>query len=149
MDQNPIVEQNPFAEVGDKVTAELAVATRKPDEATVVTARRLEGTIVYGATGEKVGDIEDLMIDKVSGKVAYAVLAFGGFLGMGERHHPLPWSILKYDAAKSGYVVQLDKAILKDAPSFGSSDDVSWADEGWGRRVHDYYKAKPYWAPVQ
>ena len=149
MDRDPVMDQNPFAELSDKATADQVVFTGRPNGATVVTARRLEGTIVYGVTGEKVGCIEDLMIDKVSGKVAYAVLAFGGFLGMGERHHPLPWSILKYDLVKSGYVVELDKAILKDAPSFGSSDDVSWADEGWGRRVHDYYKAKPYWASAQ
>ena len=145
MDQNTLIDQNPFAELGDKAVVP-EVATGRPDEATMVTARGLEGTTVYSITGEKVGDIEDLMIDKVSGKVAYAVLAFGGFLGMGERHHPLPWSILSYDAARNGYVVGLDKEILKDAPSFGSSDDVSWADEGWGRRVHDYYKAEPYWA---
>lgn len=153
MEQNPRSDLNPdlnpFAESSDKISADQAVTGARPEEATVVTARRLEGTIVYGASGEKVGDIEDVMIDKVSGKVSYAVLAFGGFLGMGERHHPLPWSILRYDTAKRGYVVELDKAILQDAPSFGSSDDVSWADEAWGRRVHDYYKAKPYWASAQ
>jgi|SRR5271170_2209686 len=136
------MNQIPLAGPEDKITAKLVT-----DQ--VITARRLEGTSVYSATGEKVGSIEDVMIDKVSGRVAYAVLAFGGFLGMGERHHPLPWSILKYDTGMSAYVVALDAEILKDAPSFGSSDDVSWADEGWGRRVHDYYKAKPYWAPVQ
>lgn len=130
------MDQSAFAELDGKVATDR-----------VITARKLEGLPVFGATGEKIGSIEDVMIDTVSGKVAYAVLAFGGFLGMGERHHPLPWSMLKYDSARSGYVVELDEAVLRDAPSFGSAEDVSWADEGWGRRVHDYYQAKPYWAP--
>jgi PRC-barrel domain len=132
MDHNPSV--TPDGKVTGKVVTDQ-----------VITARKLEGTAVYSATGEPVGRLEDVMIDKVSGKVAYAVLGFGGFLGMGERHHPLPWSILKYNTEMSAYVVALDGEILKDAPSFGSSDEVCWADEGWGRRVHDYYKAEPYW----
>ncbi len=132
----------------DQTAIDRLIAPERVSGPTVVTARTLEGITVYSATGEKAGTLEDVMIDKVSGKIAYAVLAFGGFLGLGERHHPLPWTILQYDSSKGGYVVELDKETVKDAPSFGSSDDVCWEDEGWGRRVHDYYKAKPYWAPL-
>ncbi len=141
------MDHNPPAQHDDKTVADRRVAIGGAHQPTVVTAKALEATPVYSATGEKLATIEDLMIDKVSGRIAYAVLAFGGFLGIGERHHPIPWPILQYDTVKGGYVVELDSATLKDAPSFGSSDDVCWAEEGWGRRVHDYYKAKPYWTP--
>jgi sporulation protein YlmC with PRC-barrel domain len=143
------MNSEPFAESGDPVTVARPDATGRHDAAPVITARKLEGTTVFGATGEKVGSIEDIMIDKASGQVAYAVLSFGGLLGIGERHHPLPWTVLKFDPVKSGYVVDFDQAILTDAPSYTSFEDVSWADEGWSRRVHDYYKAKPYWTAAQ
>jgi hypothetical protein len=140
------MEQDSIVHNVDEAAEDRLVGPGRAYGTTVVTARALEGTTVYSAAGEKAGSIEDIMIDKVSGKIAYAVLAFGGFLGMGERHHPVPWLLLHYDSGKGGYVVELDIETVKDAPSFGSSEDVCWEDEGWGRRVHDYYKAKPYWA---
>ena len=90
----------------DQTAIDRLIAPERVSGATVVTARTLEGITVYSATGEKAGTLEDVMIDKVSGKIAYAVLAFGGFLGLGERHHPLPWTILQYDSSKGGYVVE-------------------------------------------
>jgi hypothetical protein len=95
--------------------------------------------------GEKLGSIEDIMIDKLTGKVAYAVISFGGFLGIGDRHHPLPWNVLKYDTNLDGYVIGLDKETLKAAPTYGTDEEVDWADREWARRVHDYYKEPPYW----
>jgi hypothetical protein len=73
-------------------------------------------------------------------------MAFGGFLGMGDKHHPLPWAVLKYDATRGGYVVDLDKEMLENAPNFDPADaDVDWGDEIWGRKLHDYYGVQPYW----
>ena|SRR5690348_564846 len=72
---------------------------------TLIAAEKVEGTNVYNPQGEKLGTVDDIMIDKISGRAIYAVMSFGGFLGMGEKQHPLPWSSLKYDERQGGYVV--------------------------------------------
>ncbi|MEJ8810323.1 PRC-barrel domain-containing protein [Variovorax ureilyticus] len=82
----------------------------------VISSDRVEGTHVYNSSGDRLGTIDDLMIDKVSGQVRYAIMAFGGFLGIGTETHPVPWSMLKYDTALDGYVVPLDEATLERAP---------------------------------
>jgi hypothetical protein len=111
----------------------------------LIAADKVEGTAVYNPQGDQLGTIETFMLDKANGKAAYAVLSFGGFLGVGTRLYPLPWSTLKYDASQGGYVVNLDKRVLENAPSYAEGDTVSWEDRAWGERVHDYYKAPPYW----
>ncbi len=111
----------------------------------LISAGKVQGTPVYNPKGEKLGRVEDVMIDKMSGVVAYAVLSFGGFLGMGDRHHPLPWQVLDYDTGQGGYIVDLDKETLQGAPSYGANEDVNWADRNWGKKVHDYYEVPPYW----
>jgi hypothetical protein len=111
----------------------------------LIAADKVEGTAVYNTKAEKLGSVERVMIDKSSGRVAYAVMSFGGFLGIGDRHHPLPWSVLRYDADKGGYIVDLDKDMLKRAPTVSTSDvDFDWDDRAWNRRVHDYYKTPLY-----
>jgi sporulation protein YlmC with PRC-barrel domain len=110
----------------------------------LISAGRVQGTAVYNTKGDHLGHVEDIMLHKVSGKVAYALMAFGGFLGIGEKYHPLPWSMLKYDIAQEGYVVPLDKNSLKGAPSYERSE-FDYDDAEWRERVHDYYKAAPYW----
>lgn len=104
----------------------------------VISSDRVEGAKVYNTAGEKLGSIDHLMIEKVSGRVRYAVMDFGGFLGMGTDRYPLPWGILKYDVAQDGYVVPLDKAKLEGAPKYPESD-VPMYDTEYGRRVHGYY----------
>ena len=111
----------------------------------LISADRVEGTTVYNTDGERLGTIESLMIDKLSGRVAYAVMSFGGFLGIGDHHHQLPWQVLHYDVGQGGYVVDLDKRVLEGAPTFRSDEKVDWEDESWGKRVHDYYQVPPYW----
>ena len=86
------------------------------------------------------------MIDKESGRIAYAVLSFGGFLGMGQRHHPLPWAALRYDTALGGYVVSIDRSTLEGAPALADETGAAWEDPAWGARIHDYYGISPYWA---
>jgi PRC-barrel domain len=88
----------------------------------LIAASKVNGTNAYNGQGESLGSIYDVMIDKQSGKVAYAVMAFGGFLGMGEDYHPLPWSVLTYDTQQGGYVVNLDKEALEGAPRYAESD---------------------------
>ncbi len=104
----------------------------------VISSGRVEGTNVYNTVGDKLGSIDDLMIDKRSGQVRYAVLEFGGFLGMGTDRYPLPWNMLKYDTTMDGYVVPLDKDRLDGAPSYSDEKRPDYDDE-YGRRVNDYY----------
>jgi hypothetical protein len=111
----------------------------------LIGADKVDGTAVYDTAGERLGDIHDVMIDKVSGRVAYAVLSFGGFLGLGEKYHPLPWNALKYDTSLGGYVVNLSKDQLEGGPAYDEGDDPQWGDRDYEKRVHDYYGLPPYW----
>ena len=106
---------------------------------------KVEGTAVYGADHEKIGSIERVMIDKISGKVAYAVLSFGGFLGMGEDYYPVPWATLKYDTKLGGYVLGLTRDELEQAPKYSESKGWNWSREN-DQRVYDFYRTEPYWS---
>jgi len=110
----------------------------------LIAAGKVKGSNVYNATGEKLGSVEDILIDKMSGRALYAVMSFGGFLGMGEKQHPLPWSTLKYDTVKNGYIVNLDKKQLQEAPTLDQGTTFAWTPE-YGRRVDSYYKVPTYW----
>lgn len=104
----------------------------------VISSDKVEGTSVYNGNGDKLGSIDDLMIDKRSGLVRYAVLEFGGFLGMGTDRYPLPWSMLKYDTKLDGYVVPVDKSQLEKAPRYSPTETPEYSDE-YGRNVYDHY----------
>ena len=104
----------------------------------VISSDRVEGTKVYNTAGDKLGSIDYLVIDKRSGQVRYAVLEFGGFLGMGTDRYPLPWQVLKYDTNLDGYVVPLDRARLEGAPRFESEERPDY-DDTYGRGVYSYY----------
>ena len=112
----------------------------------MIAAEKVSGTAVYNRAGERLGTIEDIMLDKRSGQTCYAVLSFGGFLGIGDRHFPLPWEKLTYDTALGGYVVDLDRQVLESAPSYSSEEQVTWDDPAWARRVHEHYGATPRWS---
>ncbi len=105
----------------------------------LISSDKVEGTAVYGADRQKIGSIETVMLTKRGGKVAYAVLSFGGFLGLGTEHYPLPWSVLKYDTDLSGYVVNLTKDQLQAAPKYGANDSWDWNDPATSRRIDMYY----------
>lgn len=107
--------------------------------ASLIAASKVNGTYVYNRAGESLGTIYDVMIDKVSGKVQYAIMSFGGFLGMGDSYHPLPWNQLKYDVDKGGYRVNLDKRQLEKAPSYTSASSPNWDDRSYGNTINDYY----------
>lgn len=115
------------------------------ETAGLISADKVEGTAVYNPDGERLGSIKTVMIGKMTGRVAYVVMSFGGFLGLGERYHPLPWDVLTYDTTQGGYVVNLDKRTLEGAPTYGSEDEPDWTDRRWGQTVYDYYGARPYW----
>jgi len=109
----------------------------------IISSDRVEGTAVYSAAGKKLGSIDDLMIDKRSGTVRFAVLEFGGFLGLGTDRYPLPWSALRYDTNLGGYVAPVDKAQLESAPRYDEANVPEFNSE-YGRKVHDYYGIDKY-----
>lgn len=109
----------------------------------LIASDRVEGTRVYNRAGEKLGSIKNFMVDKASGQAEYVVIEFGGILGLGNDYYPVPWSMLTYDTEKSGYVVDVTKEQLDDAPRHGAA--FPEYDHNYGRRVFDYYgMAYPY-----
>src|SRR3954471_22214388 len=100
---------------------------------------KVEGTSVYGADRNKIGSIERVMIDKMSGRVSYAVLGFGGFLGLGNDHYPLPWQSLKYDTRLGGYRTGITENQLRGAPKYRNESDWNWNDQAGNRGLNDYY----------
>ena len=111
------------------------------ETARLIASNKVEGTAVYDRRGTHLGAVHNFMVDKVSGQVAYAVLAFGGFLGLGENHHPLPWKALTYSVELGGYVVDIDRDRLAGAPSHGPSED-GFSDPAYGGRLDDYYATR-------
>jgi len=105
---------------------------------TLIGSDKVEGTAVYGADSNKIGSIERVMIDKISGKVSYAVLGFGGFLGIGNDHYPLPWQSLKYDTKLGGYRTGVTETQLRGAPKYGNDNDWNWGDTTRTRAVNEY-----------
>lgn len=110
----------------------------------LIASDKVEGTKVFDLSGEQIGSIERILVEKRGGKVSYAVLSFGGFLGMGQEHYPLPWSKLEYDESLGGYRVDVSKDQLEGAPRYERESDDFWTAEN-GRRVYDYYGVTPYW----
>lgn len=110
----------------------------------LIASDKVEGTKVYDPMGEHIGSIERILVEKRSGQVSYAVLSFGGFLGMGHEHYPLPWSKLNYDESLGGYRIDVTKDQLEGAPRYETEGDEYWTEEN-GRRVYDYYGVTPYW----
>ncbi len=108
----------------------------------LIASSKVDGTAVFDRAGEQIGTVHNFMVDKVTGQVAYVVMSFGGFLGIGESYHPLPWRALTYDTILGGYVVDIDKDRLAGAPTHGAGDDP-FADREYGRKVDAYYRAAP------
>jgi hypothetical protein len=111
----------------------------------LIASDRVEGTAVRRPNGDMIGHIERLMIDKISGKVSYAVLSFGGFLGIGANLLPLPWGRLGYSTRFEAYELDIDDGELKRAPSFRADKDFDWGDRSKEEELHRYYGMPPYW----
>jgi hypothetical protein len=119
----------------------MAKATTHPNHQ-LISSEDVEGTEVYVPNRENIGQIDHLMIDKGSGRVAYAVMSFGGFLGVGHSHYSVPWGALTFDTTLGGFRTNITEQQLKDAPEF--SDDT-WGDRDWEIRTHKHYGAPRYW----
>jgi hypothetical protein len=110
----------------------------------LIASDRVQGATVKRPDGEKIGRIERLMLDKISGKVAYVVMSFGGLLGVGERYYTLPWTKLDYDEKLNAYMLDVTKAQLQSAPVLNSEGE-SAPDRGTERALHEHYDTDPYW----
>ena len=112
----------------------------------LIEASRVQDTKVFNRAGEKLGAVHDLMIDRRSGQTVYAVVSFGGFLGLGESFYPVPWSKLKYDATLGGYVTDIETGQLEGAPAYVEGASPRWGDRAYEEDLHRFYGAAPYWA---
>jgi hypothetical protein len=118
----------------------------RQETGTLIASNKVEGTPVFRSNGDRVGQIDWLMIEKISGKVAYAVMSFGGFMGIGEDYYPLPWNLLTYSPQLGGYEVNVTEDQLKNAPRYSQHESWDWNDPARGQRVYDYYGVAPYWS---
>src|ERR1700761_8082715 len=104
----------------------------------LIAASKVSGTTVYDTTGDKLGSIYDVMIDKRTGHIEYAIMSFGGIFGIGDNYHPIPWASLTYDEEHGGYVVNIDRSRLEGAPAYATEEDL-WADPKYAVLVNSYY----------
>jgi sporulation protein YlmC with PRC-barrel domain len=111
----------------------------------VLSASTLEGDSVRNAAGEDLGKVDEIMIDIPTGRVAYAVVSFGGFMRMGNKLFAIPWSVLKLDEDEKKFVLDVDKQTLENAPGFDKDNWPDMADTSWRSQLYSYYGAKPYW----
>jgi sporulation protein YlmC with PRC-barrel domain len=105
----------------------------------LISASKVTGTNVYNAAREKLGSVYDVMLNKQNGQVAYAIMSFGGFFGMGESYHPLPWRALRYDTGVGGYVVDIDRNRLEGAPHYMTGTEPDWSDRAYSQSIDHYY----------
>jgi len=138
-------------EVGHIVYVFLILTTKKESIAmgknhrNLLSASTLIGDKVVNLKNENIGKIEDLMIVLKDGRVGYAVLSFGGILGIGDKLFAIPWASLRIDQEKECFVMDVDKDKLDNAPGFDKDNWPDMEDEAWGVAVHSYYNQKPYW----
>ena len=111
----------------------------------LIESDRVEGTTVYDPRGNEIGSIKRLMIDKLSGRVAYAVMSFGGFLGMGAEEHAIPWGKLTYDTNLGGFRTDITSEQLQGAPAFSRDSAYDWSDRRREQELHDHYRVPYYW----
>lgn len=115
----------------------------KRDEThSLISADKVQGTDIFNRRGDNLGEVESVMIDKLSGKVAYAVVTFGGFLGIGSERRALPWNVLTYDTDLGGYRVDAEDEVLRQTPVYVDNGDI---DPEWGTRLHGHFGVPPYW----
>ena len=115
------------------------------DEPRVLSSTTLKGDVVRNGAGEKLGKIEEIMIDLPTGRVGYAVLSVGGFLGVGDKLFAIPWEALALDTESHEFVLDVDRKVLENAPGFDKNDWPDFADRTWGAGIYGYYGYKPHW----
>ena len=120
-------------------------AERAAKQRRVLSAGTFKGNTVRNPAGEDLGKIEEIMVDIPAGRIAYAVLSFGGFLGMGNKLFAVPWNALTLDEVHHEFILNVDKSTLESAPGFDKDNWPDMADPTWGRQIYSYYGISPYW----
>lgn len=115
---------------------------KKDETGSLISADKVQGTDIYNRRGDNLGEVESVMIDKRSGKVAYAVVTFGGFLGIGSERRALPWNVLSYNTDLGGYVVNAEDDVVRQTPVYADNNNI---DPEWGNRLHGHFGVPPYW----
>ncbi|MBM1174318.1 PRC-barrel domain-containing protein [Microvirga arabica] len=118
----------------------MSSSVEKDETTDLIASNKVEGTAVYNRKGEKLGEVYNFMVGKRSGEVAYAIMSFGGFLGIGQKYHPLPWNALTYDTNKKGYVIDANKERLMGAPNYAAGEEPFSRPE-YGQQVRDYWSS--------
>jgi sporulation protein YlmC with PRC-barrel domain len=121
------------------------MATRTAIDRRVLSASTLTGDRVRNRDGEDLGKIEELMIDVINGRIAYAVLSFGGFLGLGDKLFAIPWDAMELRGDEHKFVLNVDKEVLRNAPGFDKDNWPDMADPDWGLNIYRHYGVRPYW----
>lgn len=114
---------------------------KQTETGSLIAADKVQGTDIFNRRGDNLGEVESVMIDKLSGKVAYAVVAFGGFFGIGAERRALPWNALSYNVDLGGYLVEADDEVLRHAPLYNGKN----SDLEWGKELHNHFGVPPYW----
>ena len=126
-------------------TAMQQARTTERGPSSLIASDRVEGTAVYDAHGKRIGKVERLVIDKASGRVAYAGLSFGGFLGIGEEYYPIPWSMLTYNEKPDGFQLDVTEEQLKNAPKIEQGENWEQTNRARNQGVYDYWEVRYYW----
>jgi hypothetical protein len=154
--QNRWCEKNPWTAPGNSLSEINQAVSWSPtyqegdchmhnNRPLTLSATTMIGDEVKNPAGEKLGEIEEIMLDVGSGRISYAVLSFGGLLGIGDKLFAIPWPVLKLDASDHSFIVNVPKDRLEQAPGFDEDDWPDMANPEWGRTVHRYYDVEPYW----
>jgi sporulation protein YlmC with PRC-barrel domain len=144
-----VAGETPVSEGQDSPTTEGRIMTHAKDHdegpRRVLSASSLKNTQVRNPQGDDLGKIEEVMLDQPSGKVAYAVLSFGGFLGMGDKLFAIPWKSIRLDQKDEQAILDVQPEVLENAPGFDKDNWPDFADPQWGERIHAHYDSTPYW----
>jgi sporulation protein YlmC with PRC-barrel domain len=111
----------------------------------IVSAGSISGDSVRNLSGDDLGKVQEIMLDVNEGSIAYAVLSFGGFLGMGDKLFAVPWKALTLVQDEEYFLLDVDKKVLEDAPGFDKDSWPDFSDSNWGQGIHDHYGTTPYW----
>jgi sporulation protein YlmC with PRC-barrel domain len=111
----------------------------------IISAGTLTGDSVRNLSGDDLGNVQEIMLDVQDGSIAYAVVSFGGFLGMGEKLFAVPWKLMTLVPGEKYFVLDVDKTVLENAPGFDKDNWPDFSDQSWGQGIHDHYSTSPYW----
>ena len=136
---------SPASAEGARITGSSHLDNHSGPGPEIMAASSFEGETVINPQGETLGEIEEIMLDVRSGRIAYAVMSAGGFLGIGERFYAVPWQAFTMDTDQKAFILDVDKERLLSAPGFDKDHWPAMGDQRWAGQVHSYYGVRAYW----